>query len=109
MWRMYLAYCEAGFAERRIGVVQTVLAKPHWRGSVRAASRRRRRRSARSRLPAEHPPRGPVEDDRGAARGELRERGPAARTEDVVAGLDGATIFAAHAAGSTRSQLEVSA
>jgi len=36
MWRMYLAYCEGGFAERRIGVVQTVLAKPHWRGSVRA-------------------------------------------------------------------------
>ena len=36
MWRMYLAYCEGGFAERRIGVVQAVLAKPHWRGSVRA-------------------------------------------------------------------------
>jgi cyclopropane-fatty-acyl-phospholipid synthase len=30
LWRMYLAYCEAGFAERRIGLVQTVLAKPHW-------------------------------------------------------------------------------
>ena len=25
---MYLSYCEAGFAERRIGLVQTVLAKP---------------------------------------------------------------------------------
>ncbi len=36
MWRMYLAYCEGGFAERRIGVVQAVLAKPAWRGSVRA-------------------------------------------------------------------------
>jgi len=36
MWRMYLAYCEGGFAERRIGVVQAVLAKPRWRGSVRA-------------------------------------------------------------------------
>jgi cyclopropane-fatty-acyl-phospholipid synthase len=36
MWRMYLAYCEGGFAERRIGVVQAVLAKPDWRGSVRA-------------------------------------------------------------------------
>jgi len=36
MWRMYLAYCEGGFAERRIGSVQMVLAKPHWRGSVRA-------------------------------------------------------------------------
>jgi cyclopropane-fatty-acyl-phospholipid synthase len=31
LWRLYLAYCEAGFAERRIGLVQTVLAKPHWR------------------------------------------------------------------------------
>jgi cyclopropane-fatty-acyl-phospholipid synthase len=36
MWRMYLAYCEGGFAERRIGVVQAVLAKPEWRGTVRA-------------------------------------------------------------------------
>ncbi|WCB94713.1 Tuberculostearic acid methyltransferase UfaA1 [Baekduia alba] len=31
LWRLYLAYCEAGFAERRIGLIQTVLAKPHWR------------------------------------------------------------------------------
>ncbi len=30
LWRMYLAYCEAGFAERRIGVVQMLLAKPGW-------------------------------------------------------------------------------
>jgi cyclopropane-fatty-acyl-phospholipid synthase len=28
LWRMYLSYCEAGFAERRIGDVQVVLAKP---------------------------------------------------------------------------------
>ena len=28
LWRMYLCYCEAGFAERRIGLVQTLLAKP---------------------------------------------------------------------------------
>jgi cyclopropane-fatty-acyl-phospholipid synthase len=34
LWRMYLAYCEAGFAERRIGLIQTVLAKPHWRPAV---------------------------------------------------------------------------
>jgi cyclopropane-fatty-acyl-phospholipid synthase len=31
MWRMYLCYCEAGFAERRIGVAQTLFAKPAWR------------------------------------------------------------------------------
>jgi cyclopropane-fatty-acyl-phospholipid synthase len=34
LWRMYLAYCEAGFAERRISLIQTVLAKPHWRPAV---------------------------------------------------------------------------
>ncbi len=28
IWRLYLAYCEAGFAERRIGDVQLLLAKP---------------------------------------------------------------------------------
>jgi cyclopropane-fatty-acyl-phospholipid synthase len=31
LWRMYLAYCEAGFAERRIGLVQMLLAKPGFR------------------------------------------------------------------------------
>jgi cyclopropane-fatty-acyl-phospholipid synthase len=36
LWRLYLAYCEAGFAERRIGLVQTVLAKPAWRPAVAA-------------------------------------------------------------------------
>jgi cyclopropane-fatty-acyl-phospholipid synthase len=36
LWRLYLAYCEAGFAERRIGLVQTVLAKPQWRPAVSA-------------------------------------------------------------------------
>ena len=30
LWRLYLCYCEAGFAERRIGLVQNVLAKPRW-------------------------------------------------------------------------------
>jgi cyclopropane-fatty-acyl-phospholipid synthase len=32
MWDYYLAYCEAGFAERYIGTVQMTLAKPGWRG-----------------------------------------------------------------------------
>jgi cyclopropane-fatty-acyl-phospholipid synthase len=31
LWRLYLAYCEAGFAERRIGDVQLLLAKPGYR------------------------------------------------------------------------------
>ncbi len=30
MWTLYLAYCEAGFAERRICDVQLLLAKPQW-------------------------------------------------------------------------------
>ena len=34
LWRLYLCYCEAGFAERRIGCVQAVFAKPGWRGEV---------------------------------------------------------------------------
>ena len=38
LWRMYLAYCEAGFIERRIGVVQTHLAKPLWREHAGLAS-----------------------------------------------------------------------
>jgi cyclopropane-fatty-acyl-phospholipid synthase len=31
LWTLYLAYCEAGFAERRICDVQLLLAKPKWR------------------------------------------------------------------------------
>jgi cyclopropane-fatty-acyl-phospholipid synthase len=34
VWRLYLAYCEAGFTERRIAVVQSVFAKPHWRAEL---------------------------------------------------------------------------
>ena len=34
MWRLYLAYVEAGFAERRIGDIQLLLAKPEWSGEA---------------------------------------------------------------------------
>jgi cyclopropane-fatty-acyl-phospholipid synthase len=34
IWRLYLAYCEAGFAERRIGDVQLLLTKPRWSASA---------------------------------------------------------------------------
>jgi cyclopropane-fatty-acyl-phospholipid synthase len=37
LWQLYLAYCEAGFAEHRIGLVQTLLAKPQWRPSSYSA------------------------------------------------------------------------
>ncbi len=36
LWTFYLCYCEGGFAERRIGVGQSLLAKPGWRGRVPA-------------------------------------------------------------------------
>ncbi len=34
IWRLYLAYCEAGFAERRILDLQLLLAKPRYRGAA---------------------------------------------------------------------------
>jgi cyclopropane-fatty-acyl-phospholipid synthase len=34
LWRFYLSFCEAGFAERRIRDVQLLLAKPGWRGDA---------------------------------------------------------------------------
>jgi hypothetical protein len=37
LWRLYLCFCEAGFAERRISNVQVVLAKPRWRGHLAVA------------------------------------------------------------------------
>jgi cyclopropane-fatty-acyl-phospholipid synthase len=36
MWTLYLAYCEAGFAERRICDIQLLLAKPQWAATERA-------------------------------------------------------------------------
>ena len=46
LWRIYLCYSEAGFAERRIAVAQTLLAKPHWTRRVPVDPRRRTRRRA---------------------------------------------------------------
>ena len=34
LWDLYLAYCEAGFRERRIGDVQLLLAKPAFRAEA---------------------------------------------------------------------------
>ena len=36
LWRMYLCYCEAGFAEHRIGLAQALFAKPKWRAPTPA-------------------------------------------------------------------------
>jgi cyclopropane-fatty-acyl-phospholipid synthase len=39
IWTLYLAYCEGGFAERRICDVQLLLAKPRWAVKTSAAAR----------------------------------------------------------------------
>jgi cyclopropane-fatty-acyl-phospholipid synthase len=55
LWRLYLAYCEAGFDEGRIGVVQMLLGKPRWRPSIEPVtlvSRWRSRAAASSRSSA---------------------------------------------------------
>jgi cyclopropane-fatty-acyl-phospholipid synthase len=39
IWTLYLAYCEGGFAERRICDVQLLLAKPQWAAKAGAAVR----------------------------------------------------------------------
>ncbi len=38
LWTLYLSYCEAGFAERRICDVQLLLAKPRWIGPTATAN-----------------------------------------------------------------------
>jgi len=34
LWRLYLSYCEGGFAERHTGLVHLVMARPDWRGTI---------------------------------------------------------------------------
>jgi cyclopropane-fatty-acyl-phospholipid synthase len=42
LWRLYLCWCELGFAMRRISDVQIVLGKPAWRGTVSVSDSRAR-------------------------------------------------------------------
>jgi cyclopropane-fatty-acyl-phospholipid synthase len=44
LWNLYLAYCEAGFIERRILVGHGVYAKPGWRGAIDSAPKHARSR-----------------------------------------------------------------
>ncbi len=83
LWEMYLAYCEAGFAERRIQDVQLLLAK---RGSFRDEPRA----AQPSRMPAEHARAERVEQLGRAARRQPRQLEPVARAEHCGVGLDGA-------------------
>jgi len=46
LWDLYLAYCEAGFRERRISDVQLLLVKPAWRGEAGALAQPAARRSS---------------------------------------------------------------
>ncbi len=43
LWDLYLAYCQAGFEERRISDAQMLLAKPGWRPRTPGHGRERRR------------------------------------------------------------------
>ncbi len=90
-WDLYLAYCEAGFRERRIADVQLLLAKPAFRGEAvaplpspaAAPSRARREQVARvvpqpqrgrDVLPADDREAGGVEREVAAMLGAERER-----------------------------------
>ncbi|HEX6459604.1 MAG TPA: cyclopropane-fatty-acyl-phospholipid synthase family protein [Thermoleophilaceae bacterium] len=56
LWRFYLAYCEAGFAERRIRDVQVLLAKPRFRREPSALLHRVNLEQVRTaRLPRRQP------------------------------------------------------
>jgi cyclopropane-fatty-acyl-phospholipid synthase len=75
MWRLYLAYVEAGFAERRIGDVQLLLAKPGYRGEGRLVNMRELTASIRNPGPrdasfasAVRPPGPSTESSRSIAR-----------------------------------------
>ena len=61
LWKLYLAYVEAGFRECRIADVQLLLAKPEWRGRLPLRS------NLRAGLPAEDAGGHPVEEEAGAA------------------------------------------
>jgi cyclopropane-fatty-acyl-phospholipid synthase len=52
LWRLYLSYSEAGFAERRIAAGQTLLGKPHWSSRV-PATRIARRAAERATVPGD--------------------------------------------------------
>ena len=117
LWTLYLCYCEAGFAERRICDVQLLLAKPQHRiaarsglravawaaatGASAAEHRRRGWRRQRDRLRPRRSgrcyPRGrrlnircarPSSSERRTLRGELQRGQPAARAEHAPIAFD---------------------
>jgi cyclopropane-fatty-acyl-phospholipid synthase len=66
LWRLYLAYCEAGFDDGRIGLVQMLLGKPRWRPSVAAPDLRARTGTGPGRYGKILPHRDPREETEAA-------------------------------------------
>ncbi len=100
LWEMYLAYCEAGFAERRIQDVQLLLAKPQFRDEPRAAQSRGVRVNMRA-LSASSSLAGPRDANRASS---SRFPGRSTAASDSIA----RTVRAAHSAADTEGQPDVS-
>jgi cyclopropane-fatty-acyl-phospholipid synthase len=93
LWRLYLAYSEAGFAERRIGDVQLMLAKPGYRGEPSLLNIRELTASSRNAGPRD-----------ASLASEVLPPGP--RT--VSSRSTARTMRDAHSSGVTSSQSDVS-
>src|SRR3954453_2007711 len=93
IWRLYLAYVEAGFAERRIGDVQLLLAKPGYRGEPSLLNMRELTASSRNAGPR----------DASLARAVLPP-GPRMASSRSTA----RTMRDAHSSGATSSHSDVS-
>jgi cyclopropane-fatty-acyl-phospholipid synthase len=100
LWDLYLAYCEGGFAERRIQDVQLLLAKPRFRDEPLAAQSRGLRVNIRA-LSASSSNPGPRDASR-ASSSLLPGRSTAA--SDSIA----RTVRRAHSSGDTDGQPDVS-
>jgi cyclopropane-fatty-acyl-phospholipid synthase len=100
LWEMYLAYCEAGFAERRIQDVQLLLAKPQFRDEPRAAQSRGLRVNMRA-LSASSSLAGPRDANRASS---SRFPGRSTAASDSMA----RTVRAAQPAADTEGQPDVS-
>jgi cyclopropane-fatty-acyl-phospholipid synthase len=100
LWQMYLAYCEAGFAERRIQDVQLLLAKPQFRDEPLAAQSRGLRVNMRA-LNASSSDAGPREASLASS---SRPPGRSRIASDSIA----RTVRRAHSSAETEGQPDVS-
>jgi len=100
LWEMYLAYCEAGFAERRIQDIQLLLAKPGFREEPLASQSRGARVNIRA-LSTSSSAAGPREASRASS---SRLPGRSSAASDSIA----RTVRRAHSSGDTDGQPDVS-